>query len=1110
MRVAWFGTRDEKKPVRAPGESTMKQVQLLTAGILIAWGILTTVSATAAPLTVDGLRCEYRVNPMGVDTTAPRLSWVVSGQERGAAQSAYRVLVASDPALLQKNEGNLWDSGKVQSDRTTQIPYEGVPLTSEQVCWWKVQAWNEKNEASAWSEPAFWTMGLLHPEDWKATWIGLDENGDATGHPLKSLLEKAKWIWHGEALRDGGAVPGKCAVRVVINLPADRKVSEARAAFTADNSMVLLVNGNNAGRADNFNAVTVVDISGLLKPGANVIAGVAENAGDNPNPAGVIAGIQVVFQDGGSLEVVSDGSWQTAAGDGGTDWATAETAAGGSPARELGGWDIQPWGAPNFPDTRRLPARMLRKEFEAGNGIRRATAYLCGLGLFECYVNGKKVGDHVLDPALSEYDKRVYYQTFDVTDMVRSGVNAVGAWLGNGRYYAPRINSPTFTRTYGYPKLLFQLRLEYANGKSDLVVSDETWKLTTDGPIRANNEYDGEEYDARMEIPGWSEPGFDDHAWRAAQRVDAPGGVLRSQPCEPIRVTQTLKPVAVTEPKPGVYIFDMGQNMVGWCRIRVSGPAGTQVRLRHAEVLKEDGTLYLANIRDAKVTDIYTLKGEGVEAWEPRFTYHGFRYVEVTGLPEKPGLDFLEGRVVHDDLRLAGSFECSHPLVNQIYRNVTWGVRGNYRSIPTDCPQRDERQGWLGDRSAECKGESYLFDVAALYAKWVADMDDAQREDGSVSDVCPSYWPLYNDNVTWPSTFIIAPDMVYTQYGDARVFEAHYEGMKQWIEHMRGYIKDGLLPKDSYGDWCVPPESPELIHSKDPARKTPPELLGTAYFIYDLNLMTKYAGLLGKDDDRQAFQSLAAEMTEAFNKALWNTEHGWYGNGSQTSQVLALAFNIAPESRWQPIFDHLVGKITGECDNHIGTGLIGGQWLMRTLTRFGRADLGWTITTQDTYPSWGYMVRKNATTIWELWNGDTADPAMNSHNHVMLVGDLVIWFYEHLAGIAPDPDNPGFRRVIMRPVPVPGLDWVKAWHEAPVGRIASAWSKDNGQFQWQVTIPAGTRAVIYIPTRGKGPVTEGGKPLEQAAGITAVEQAEGYVQCEAGSGSYAFASPWQE
>ncbi len=1088
----------------------MNLTSLVTSGLLIPLALLTAVSAAGAPLSVSDLRCEYRTNPMGIDVPAPRLSWVVTGKERGAAQSAYRVLVATDPALLQKNEGNLWNSGKVTSGRTTQIPYEGTPLTSEMVCWWKVQVWNEKNEPSDWSEPAKWTMGLLQQEDWKAKWIGLDEENAQQTHPLQSLMEKAKWIWHGEAVQENGeAVPGKCAVRAVVNLPEGRTVTEAPALFTADNNVVLYVNGTSVGNAGNFHSFVQADIAPMLKSGENIIAGIAENAGDGPNPAGILAGVRIQFADGETMEVVSDQSWQTVAGEGGKDW-VASSSGLAAPARELGAWNMKPWGAPAFGESRRLPARMLRKEFEAGTDIRRATAYVCGLGLFEFYLNGKKVGDHVLDPALSEYNKRVYYQTFDVTDMVRSGVNAAGVWLGNGRYYAPRLNSPTLTRTYGYPKLLFQLRLEYANGKSDLVISDESWKLTTEGPILANNEYDGEEYDARREMPGWNEPGFDDSAWQAARPVDAPGGVLRGQPCEPIRVVETIKPISVSEPKPGMYIFDMGQNMVGWCRIRVSGPAGTRVKLRHAEVLKEDGTLYLANIRDAKVTDIYTLKGEGVEVWEPRFTYHGFRYVEVTGLPEKPGLDFLEGRVVHDDLRLAGHFESSHPLVNQIYKNVTWGVRGNYRSIPTDCPQRDERQGWLGDRSAECKGESYIFDVAALYAKWVADMDDAQREDGSVSDVCPSYWPLYNDNVTWPSTFIIAPDMVYTQYGDTRVFEAHYEGMKQWISHMRQYIKDGLLPKDSYGDWCVPPESPELIHSKDPAQKTPPELLGTAYFIYDLRLMAKYASLLGQKEDQQAFESLAAEMTEAYNRALWNDAEGWYGNGSQTSQVLTLAFDLAPEARRPQIFNHLVGKITGECNSHIGTGLIGGQWLMRTLTRYGRPDLGWTITTQDTYPSWGYMIRKNATTIWELWNGDTADPAMNSHNHVMLVGDLVIWFYEHLAGIAPDPENPGFQQIVMRPVPVPGLDWVNAWHDAPTGRIASAWKKVQGTLQWEVTIPAGARAVVFIPAKGDAPVTENGKPLDQAPGISAVEKTDGYVRCEAGSGTYQFVSPWKE
>src|SRR5262249_19044771 len=357
------------------------------------------------------------------------------------------------------------------------------------------------------------------------------------------------------------------------------------------------------------------------------------------------------------------------------------------------------------------------------------------------------------------------------------------------------------------------------------IVSDTSWRLTDDGPIRANNEYDGEDYDARKELAGFSEPGFDDAKWQQAQIVPAAQGRLSTQMIEPIRVTETLKPIAITEPPPGKFSFDMGQNMVGWCRLTVSGRAGTEITLRHAETLKPDGTLYLANLRGAKVTDTYTLKGQGTEVWEPRFTYHGFRYVELAGYPGRPTLDTLAGRVVNDDVRPVGEFECSNSLINQISKNITWGTRGNYRSIPTDCPQRDERQGWLGDRSEESKGESFLFDTQAFHEKWLQDMADAQRDSGSVPDVCPSYWPLYNDDVTWPSSTVIIPQALCDQFGNGAIIARHYDSAKKWVDYMQRFVTNGIISKDNYGDWCVPPEDPKLIHSLDPNRITDKALL---------------------------------------------------------------------------------------------------------------------------------------------------------------------------------------------------------------------------------------------------------------------------------------------
>ena len=497
--------------------------------------------------------------------------------------------------------------------------------------------------------------------------------------------------------------------------------------------------------------------------------------------------------------------------------------------------------------------------------------------------------------------------------------------------------------------------------------------------------------------------------------------------------------------------------------------------LRHAETLKPDGSLYMANLRGAEVTDIYTLKGGDQETWEPRFITHGFRFVEVTGFPGKPDLNSLEGHVVNDDLPSAGSFSCSNELINRIYTNIVWGTRGNYRSIPTDCPQRDERQGWLGDRSEECKGEAYLFDISALYSKWRQDMADAQRTNGSIPDVAPAYWPIYSDNVTWPSSAIIIPSALERQFGDRGSIAKSYASAKLWMEHMLTFAKDNIISKDNYGDWCVPPEEARLIHSKDPARQTDKTLLATSYFYYDLCLMEKYATQLGKTDDAARWKKLAADFKTAFNAKFLNREKGQYSNGTQTSCVLPLAFGLVPEDMKAKIFATLVANIENVTRGHIGTGLIGGQYLNRVLSDNGRADLCYTIAAQKEYPSWGYMVEQGATTIWELWNGNTADPTMNSGNHVMLVGDLVVWFYEYLAGIAPA--SPGFKTIKIQPHPVGDLTFVKATHNSPYGKISSEWHRDGYKFDWQIEIPANTTAGVTIPTGKSGQITCNGKSV---------------------------------
>jgi alpha-L-rhamnosidase len=753
-----------------------------------------------------------------------------------------------------------------------------------------------------------------------------------------------------------------------------------------------------------------------------------------------------------------------------------------------------------------LSARMLRKEFLLDKKIKSATAYISGLGLFELYVNGDKIGDQVLAPALTEYDKRAFYMTFDVTRHLQADKNVIGVILGNGRFFAMRAGGTERTKNYGFPKVICQLCVEYEDGTTGTICSDETWRLTADGPIRKNSEYDGEYYDARQELKDWSKPGFDDTGWINAGLVEKPGEMLVSQPSEPIRIMDEVDPVSVKEIKPGTFIFDMGQNMVGWAQLLVKGKKGDKVTLRFAESLKEDGSLFLDNIRTAEVTDTYILKGEGEEKWEPRFTYHGFRYVEMNGYPGTPSLSAIKGKVIHDAIEVTGSFECSNALINSVYKNAYWGIRGNYRSIPTDCPQRDERQGWLGDRSAECTGESYVFDISGLYAKWLTDIGDAQLESGSLPDVAPSYWPFYTDNTTWPGTYLYATDMLYTQYGDARIVELNYPSMKKWIAHMSQFLDKGIMPRDMYGDWCVPPENVRQTNSSDPQRITRSDFIGTAYFYDELKLMEKFARLLGKDPDAEAYAKTAVEMKSAFNEKFLDKATVKYTNNTCTANILALSFGLVPAEYKARIVDNLLRKILSENGGHLSTGLIGGQWLMRTLSESGHPDVAYLLAAQSTYPGWGYMVTRGATTIWELWNGEYGDPGMNSGNHVMMLGDLITWYYENLAGIKPDPQKPAFKHTIMKPGVLGDLTSVDAAFNSIHGKIKSRWRLEEGKFSWDITIPANTTATVLVPTLNREEVMEGGTLASKAKGARFERWEDNWAVFEIQSGTYSFSS----
>lgn len=709
----------------------------------------------------------------------------------------------------------------------------------------------------------------------------------------------------------------------------------------------------------------------------------------------------------------------------------------------------------------RLAARYLRNDFSIKSKVRRATLYICGLGVYEASINGKRVGNDIMAPAVSWYEETAYFNTYDVTGLISSGANAIGITLGNGRYQTPRY--PGFIG-FGLPRVIAQLEIEYADGTSGIIATDESWRITSNGPIVANNEFDGEEYDARKSLGKWELPGYDDSMWNEADIMSTPCRNLRPQPIPGIKVMDTVKPISVRKVGDKRYIVDMGQNMVGRLAVNLEGKANQPVSLRFAERLANDSMLYMANLRSALCHDIYTPAADGRFSWTPQLTFHGFQYVEIENVEKAPTLSDFTGEVLYDNMATLGKFSTSDTTINQIYKNAFWGIRGNYRSIPTDCPQRDERNGWLGDRATGCYGEAFVFDNALLYSKWLQDIEESQHENGNISAVSPRYWTIWEGEVTWSSAYFNGADMLYRQFGDDSAIKSHYPSMKRWVEFiLANSMRNGVVVKDTWGDWCMPPESDELIHSNDPMRKTYPEILASATFYYLLNKMCEYAEISGHQEDIIFYKEEAQKLKKNYNDLFFDSKTASYGNNTVTGNLLSLRNGLVPKGFENKVFDNIVKKTEGDCKGHVSTGVVGIQHLMRGLTEHDREDIALRLTTQRDFPSWGFMIENGATTIWELWNGATADPSMNSCNHVMLLGDLIIWYYENLAGIKNAEGSTAFKHIDMAPCFPDGLDHVEAEYLSPYGKIKSDWTRTQTSLNWEIEIPANTTATITIP-----------------------------------------------
>ncbi|TFG15373.1 MAG: alpha-L-rhamnosidase [Promethearchaeota archaeon] len=888
------------------------------------------------------LRCEYLNTPIELDTPNPRFTWLLAHEERAQYQTAYQILVSSKKKYLQSDNGDLWNTGKVESDEHINIVYKGEPLISNTIYYWKVKWWDKNGIVSDFSEIAKFETAFLQQSDWKANWI-----------TREAFTDKKQ-----------------------------RKKFQYKSGF------------------------------------------------------GVFVGM----------------------------------------VREYYGIYV-------------------RKEFSLDKKIKYARLYICGLGCYEVLINGNKVGDRILDPAWTDYKKIALYSTYDVSDSLREK-NAIGVILGNSR----------FLDKFGFdfPKLIVQLIIRYEDETTEIICSDDTWKFSQ-GPILENGIYLGEKYDARLENPGWDYPNFNDSYWENAILCEGPK--LASQIMPPIRITKVLSPLNLYSNSPGSYIYDFGQNFTGFIRLKVSGPRGTEVKMRFAEIVDRNGNLNTATNRIASATDIYILKGEREETYEPHFTYHGFRYVEIIDFPGVPTINNIEGLFIHTDVPKISDFYCSDILINQIHKNIIWGQLSNFMSIPTDCPQRDERHGWMGDAQLTVEEAIFNFDTVGFYTKYLNDIKYCQKENGALSDVVPPYWPFYPADPAWGTAYITIAWYLYWYYNDIRVLGDHYDNMKKYVDFLHRNTEENILYKfGKFGDWC-PPGS--IV-----SRKTPIEQVCTWYYYHDTLFLSKIAKVLGKDQDYIDLYQRSEEIKEAFNQKFLKDsyvipKHSLVDETiSQTSNILPLFLNMVPEKKKKKVLSRLLHCIIEDHDYHVDTGIVGTRYLWDVLTENGHADVAYKIITQESYPGYGYMIREGATTLWERWE-KLEGSGMNSHNHIML-GSVDTWFYKTLAGISSM--KPCWKKIRIKPYIPAELEYSSASLNSVKGIIHCSWEKDDNSLKMIVEIPIGSTSEIWIPINkndieikeGNTILWKNGTLSESINGLEYKQKTNNHLIFNAGSGYFQF------
>lgn len=964
-------------------------LQLLIFTVLVWF----TVAASAAP-SLGTLRCERLINPLGVDVSRPRLSWQIKSGQRGEMQSAYRVLVASSPEILAKENGDVWDSGKVLSSESIQIEYAGQPLVSAKPYWWKVRVWNQNGKASSWSAPAAFTTGLSTKADWQS----------------------AQWI-------------------------AFRPEDQWRAGWEA------AINSETMGVKKSF-------------------------------------------------------PWLT--GQGFTMW---EHLAAAKPV-----YDASP---------------LFRKEFKLDRPIRSATLFICGLGYYEAFLNGKKVGDHVLDPAWTSYNQRAFYVAHDVTTRLNPGVNTLGAMLGRGQF-SPLANDIWGLRedeAVDQPRLIARLNVTDADGTSQDIVTDSSWR-TAGGPIVYDDTRHGEIYDARLERAGWTKSGFDESNWKISSVVNGQNP-LQAQLIPPIREFAAIKPVRCIERSKQEKLYDVGRNIAGWARVTVHGNRGAKVLVDYAEVpfdpelrgnfpggkpapdLAHPEDTFRDLCTHVRQQNGYILKGQGAETFECHFSYKGFQFIRVLA-DEGAVIDQVKAIPVHSDVENVGEFECSNPLLNQIQNAARATFLNNFHSIQTDCPHR-EKQGWTADLYLTAEAAMYNFDLASFYAKCMTDIADTQRPDGGLGQVAPTGGEGKGTSTLWPAALVYVPADLCTFYGDCWTAAYHYENMKRFAKSslLRQVQGKPEIISDVLGDWASPLDQPAA--NGESSVMSPPEgrtLYATAAHFRVVSTLAQLARQLGKDDEARQFDEWAKSIADAFNREFFdasqNKYHGENATGyRQAANAVPLDYGLVPETVRAAVLDQLVENVHVKRGDRLNTGFVGTPALLNVLAE-NRPEIAYALATQTNYPSWGWMIKTGATTLYEQFGGD------NSHDHPMF-GCISAYFYKYLAGIQPDAAAPGFGHFLIKPSIVGDLTWVRAHFGSPHGRIVSNWKLADGKLTINVIIPANTTATVFVPALpgktdfGIEGITESGKPVVNVKGVKFLKMENGSAVFAVESGSYEFA-----